>query len=182
MTTAQVSFLFFILAALIVIVVIIWVNIFRYLKARVSAPSNTGIIRPKKINFLFSWYVYFYCFFIPLLLLFWFIRPEMDLLLFLVIFEHVFWALIIIVAYPYYTLVLEKNELKGPTLWGWLWRHEKIAFVQIDKEKTLKRNFGRKLGFVVFYSLDGRKILSLGLDNSQVNQILALASETSLIK
>lgn len=91
-------------------------------------------------------------------------------------------GLFTIEAYPYYTIILGKSSLSGPTFWNWKWRREEIALSEIDKEKTLNRNFGRKLGFMIFYSLDGKKILSLGLDNSQINQILALASEASAVE
>jgi hypothetical protein len=76
------------------------------------------------------------------------------------------------VAYPYYALSKDKDSISGATLWGWRWRKEQISLREISHEKVLRQNIGKKLGIIILYSTHDKKILTLGLSNSQLSQIL----------
>jgi hypothetical protein len=186
MTLGQKLNLFFLGGVLLIIVLYIVVTVFLYKrnKSNLKVHANAIKIQPAKMRFVFSWVTYLICLVAPILLVLWIFpfsqarRMDLQSLVLLPLLMLLF----VVAAYPYYTIITYEGKLNGPTLWGWLWRREEIAISEIDKERTLHRNIGRKLGILIFYSLDGKKILSLGLDDSQVDQILALVSEASLAK
>ena len=160
----------------IVLIVVGNVYFFRKNKSKLTHLKRTIKVRPSKLRFVFTWFVLQICILIPLLIFIWIYPFDQE-----VKFGFLFLFIILILAvaipaYSYYTILIFKGKLSGATLWGWKWGREEMAMSEIDKEKTSHRNIGRKLGFLIFYSTSGKKILSLGLDNSQVNQILELSS------
>ena len=172
MNSAQNVFFGCVLIASVLVAIVLLVYRYQKIQEQLVVPAGAIKIHPGKIRFLFSWYVYLFCILIPMLLVLWWWIGELDVILFVLCFEMVFWLLITFMAYPYYTIIINENMVSGPTLWNWLWRRETIDLSQLDREKILHRNIGRKLGLLIFYSLDGKKILSLGLDGAQMRQIL----------
>jgi hypothetical protein len=179
--------LFEVICFSILIVESIWiitVEIRRYRKRKAELDSYANAIKfqPLKLRFVVSALSYGIIPSIPLLLLFWWYMVVQDMWIGLLGIPFLVLIGGMPSAYPYYTILIHEGKLKGPTLWGWRWRCLELNLEWLDKEKILKQNPGRKLGITIFYSSGGEKILSLGLDNSQINQILALASEASEVK
>ncbi len=77
-----------------------------------------------------------------------------------------------VIAYPYYTLAVLEDGINGPTRWGWFWKRIDIRFDEIDRERTLGQRLGRKLGMTVIHSRRGKKILTLGLDEQQLEELV----------
>ncbi len=182
MTLAIMIFSVAILIAVIGAAIIFLSDRAKSIKVQLNTSVDVRKISPKLINFLFSWYVYMLFFLLPLFIVDWLLMGNADAIVIGLFVGVVLTGLLTIQAYPYYTILLGKESLSGPTFWNWKWRREEIPLGEIDKEKTLQRNIGRKLGIVVFYAFDGKKILSLGLNEIQINQILTLASEVSAVK
>lgn len=175
--------LFEVICFSILIVESIWiitVEIRRYKKRKAELDSYANAIKfqPLKLRFVVSALSYGIIPSIPLLLLFWWYMVVQDMWIGLLGVPFLVLIGGMPSAYPYYTILIHEGKLKGPTLWGWRWRQEEIEISEIDKEKTLRRNIGGKLGILIFYSFDGKKILSLGLDESQIQQILDTADTT----
>jgi hypothetical protein len=95
--------------------------------------------------------------------------------------EFTFWSLpvltlfLCLITYPYYTLSTDGIIISGATRWGWFWRREEIRLTDIDAEKVMEQTLGRSLGIVIIYSTQGKKILTLGLSDSQISGILESA-------
>jgi hypothetical protein len=147
-------------------------------KAKLSAHDNAIKIQPSKFRFVFSLAAYMIYSVIPWAIILW-VFPFREQFPYVVL---VMFLSGMIPYYPYYTIVVYDGNLEGPTLWGWMWGREVIELCDLDGEKIKNRNYGKKLGILIFYAKDGKKILSLGLDNDQINHILDLASEAQALK
>jgi hypothetical protein len=79
--------------------------------------------------------------------------------------------------YPYYTLARFESKINGATRWGWFGRRTEIAFKDIDVRKTSRQRLGILVGIFVFHSTSGAKILTLGLDELQIADILKISNE-----
>ena len=165
----------------IVLAIAMMVSLYRKNKAKLDIFADAIKIQPSKARFFIAWLVYVACDIAPFILLIWIIPSSEENRVGLSIVYAIMFPLLAMPAYPYYTIATYERTLNGPPLWGWGWRREEIALSDIDREKTLHRNFGRKLGILIFYSKGGKKMLSLGLSASQVNQILTLASDASAV-
>ncbi|MBI5933193.1 MAG: hypothetical protein HY867_05760 [Chloroflexi bacterium] len=145
-----------------------------------NVPNNAVVIKPPKVTFAFAYFVYFIGQASPWLLLLF----ALDKDKFYGFAAPLFMIFLIsaVSSYLYYTLFIHDGKLFGPTLWGWRWRRLDLDLVWLNKEKILTRNPVRKLGIVVFYTHGGEKILALGLNDAQVNQILDLASQAQTVK
>ncbi len=74
--------------------------------------------------------------------------------------------------YPYYIVAIYNGKVNGATLSGWKWRRAEININEIDKSKILQPGFGKLFGITVIHSISGAKILTVGLDNMQLAEIL----------
>ena len=158
---------------------IIVVEIRRYKKRRAEVNSYVNSIKfqSSKLRYVFSVFFYWVISSIPGLFLFWIILTAQDSPIGLLGLIPLFLIASMPSAYPYYTILIHENKLNGPTFWGWMWRREEIAVKELDTAKTLNNNIGKKIGVLIFYSMGGKKILSLGLNDAQVRQILDLADK-----
>lgn len=163
-------------------IIVVEIRIYRKIKAEVDGYANAIKFQPSKLRFAFSMFSYGIISSIPLLFLFWGYLAVQDLWIGLLGVPLLLLISGVPLAYPYYTILIHEGKINGPTLWGWKWRRLELNLEWLDREKILKRNPGRKLGITIFFTPSGDRILSLGLDDSQVNQILALASDASAIK
>ncbi len=166
-------------AFIIALLITVPLFVHHYDTVRAKVDPQPGVIqfRPEKARFLFRWYLYFAIFFAPILLTSWFLSKDTEGILIALASGTAIWWLSTTLAYPYYTIIVKENMLNGPTLWGWMWRREEIAVKELDTAKTLNNNIGKKIGVLIFYSMGGKKILSLGLNDAQVRQILDLADK-----
>ena len=175
------TFLYLLGIGSIILIVVVTIRLYQKNKSIVDAQENAVKFSPKKLNFILAYIFYFLSLVIPFLVAVRIIGGT-DLFIRILVVEFIVGCFTSIGAYPYYTIVASKKSINGPTLWGWMWRRLDLDIAWLDKEKILKRNPGRRLGIVIFYTRSGEKMLTLGLDNSQIKQILALASEASAVK
>lgn len=171
----------------ILLVELVWIIVveirrYRKRKAEVDGYINAINIQPTKLRFAFSSFSWGMIISIPWLLMFWIYLNVNDLWIGLLGLMPLLLISSMPSAYPYYTILIYENKLNGPTLWGWMWKRLDLDLVWLDKEKTLKRNPGWRLGIVIFYTRGGEKMLTLGLDDAQINQILAFTPESSAVK
>lgn len=153
-------------------------HLYRTHKAQLDDYENSRRFPPNRSRYLFAWSLWILCFCIPIILLFWFIRKD---------FPHNLWIVPLILLpiafpeYPFYTIVTWNGKINGPGVWnswaGGKRRRVEINLKDIDKEKVLRRNPGAFLGITILYSKSGAKILTLGLDKWQLEEILALADK-----
>ena len=168
---------FIIFAAFFVLIWAVMIyTVYRKNKANLEA-QNMGVrIKPIISRFLLSWYIYLLFFFVPLLPIVWFI-PEIGKQTFIasLVIMPIMWLFFSIAAYPYYVLVAYEQKLNGATLSGMFWKRTEMNISEIDADNVLRQNLGRKFGIVVFRSKSGTKILSLGLEDVQVMNILEMS-------
>jgi hypothetical protein len=136
---------------------------------RLNINMDSQIVKPNKVRFVFSWLIYsslLGC--APVVLLIWLIWKEfpfnlagMLLLVFLSFAPG---------AYPYYFIVASNDKINGAIPSGLLWERVDIKREDIDKARLSRQLPGKILGIVVIHS-KGRKILTLGLSNQQLEEI-----------
>ena len=151
-------------------------------KFNLNSYRGSRQIKPNKARYAFSCFVYCLfnvALFIPLI---WTIFSY-DVLFDLVwIIPLVLLAMLLILipsAYPYYTIAIYDGKINGATLLGWMWRRAEFNLAEINKHKVLSQNLGKKLGITVIHSTSGIKILALGLDETQLAEILTSSSGNS---
>lgn len=151
--------------------------IYRRNVKRLNASINSKMVKPGKVRFVFSWFIFGLLGYIPGVLLVWFIEKG---------FPFTFAGLMFVMlwsfapaAYPYYTVAITSDKINGATKWGWFWKRTEIRLDEIDKEKLSRQPLGKKLGVVVIHSTKGTKILTLGLSEQQLAEIILLANKTS---
>jgi hypothetical protein len=136
-----------------------------------NSPQAIEKIYPSKIRFFFAYFIWLCSILLPFILVLSLIsqkRPD---------YSGLWYVLPIfligpIISYPYYTLSIDHEKISGGTLWGWLWRIEEIKLSEISREKTASQTLGKLIGITVIYSMQGKKILTLGLNDSQISKIL----------
>lgn len=101
MTSAQDLFFDCVLIAAVLVGIAFIAYRYRSIKTQINAPANAIKIHPKIPNFLFAWYVYLFCFLIPMLLGLWLLIREINLILFILAIEMIFWLLLTLMSYPY---------------------------------------------------------------------------------
>ena len=132
-------------------------------------------VKPNKLRFIVGWSVYGFFFYAPLIVILWFVGKEFPAsFLWIAFFGFLFVAPS---SYPYYTLARFESKINGATLWGSFGRRTEIAFKDIDVSKTSRQRLGILVGIFVFHSTSGVKILTLGLDELQIADILKLSNE-----
>jgi hypothetical protein len=144
--------------------------IYRNNKINLGIHKNANYFRPGIIRFIFSWYIYSLWFFIPVSLIILFIGKDSVIEFLIILF--ILYLLSAFPVYPYYTVIVDENKLIGPSLWSWRWNHIEINSADVNKVKVFSNNIGKIFGISIIYSKDGNKVLTLGLDNSQISQIL----------
>ncbi len=144
---------------------------------RLNTATDSQMIKPGKVRFVLSSLAYALIFYILAVLFLWLYEKEFPyayawlmplLLLFLVP-----------ATYPYYVVAVSSDKINGATRWGWLWKRTEIRLDEIDKEKLFQQRLGKKLGVVVIHSTNGAKILTLGLSEQQLMEIIMLANKAS---
>jgi hypothetical protein len=165
-----------ILISAIALIVTIYYRQYQKNKAALASHQNAVIVSPSRLKFLFSWFAYFLFFFIPTSLFFWVIESEHQMFWVYLFVMPLGWLINAIPAYPFYTLSIYDNKLEGARLWGLSWQRTEMDFSKIDKEKTLRQNFLQKLGIILFHSINGKKILTFGLDDLQMSQVFKISS------
>ena len=161
------------------IIFFVAVNYFIYQRnvKRLNTAVDSQRIKPGKVRFFFSWFMYSLIGYIPAMLILWIIEKEFPLIF--------IWLMPILLlsfapaAYPYYVVAVSNDRVNGATRWGWLWKRTEIRFDEIDKEKLSKQRLGKKLGVTVIHSTNGIKILTLGLSDQQLSQITTPANKAS---
>jgi hypothetical protein len=144
-------------------------------KTNLNARINSAKIYPYRLKYAFALMIYYLCQFSTFVPILWLLKTLTFSFVWLFPLLYLF---MLIPAYPYYTLSVDSEKISGATLWGWLWRREEINLSEIHKEKVLRQNFGKLLGITIFYSIHGKKILTLGLDNLQISKILNLVKNS----
>jgi hypothetical protein len=133
-------------------------------------------IFPNRIRFTFSFFIYFLLALIPALSAVWFIRGEPP-------DNTIFWGIAIgilvasLILYPYYAVSKDGENIRGATLWGWLWRREQIRLRDVYLPKIWRQALGKLFGIVIIHSIQGKKILTLGLSETQLAHILESAAQ-----
>ena len=143
-------------------------------KMALSTHQNTVIVSPSKIKFLISWYIYFLMFYIPIAALLWSIKSLEEVSWVYLFLMPIGWLFNAIPAYSYYSLSIYENKFCGAPMLGLFWQRAEVDFSDIDKEKTAQKNFLQKLGIIFFYATSGEKIMTFGLDDLQVSQVLTM--------
>jgi hypothetical protein len=169
-------------AALIIIIIILVVGVVvdTYIIYRVYKKNTTALemykgakqIRPQKSSFIISWFLFFMAVSIPQVIIIWFLPIDRDFFNFIWFFLPVMALLMYFLAYPYYTVILHEGKIIGATLWGWMWKRTEIDVNELVSDNVLKPSLGRSLKITIFKSASGKKILTLGLNNLQIKQIL----------
>jgi len=142
---------------------------------RLNASMASRTVKPAKSRFVLAWFVFELELIIPATLILWFFtRDEVYTIAWSIIIPVLLFLLGImsVVAYPYYTIAVLDDRINGPTRWGWLWKRIDIRFDEIDRERTLGQRLGRKLGMTVIHSRYREKILTLGLDEEQLAELV----------
>ncbi len=127
-------------------------------------------IKPSKFRFVFSWLIYSLYFLIPAILIVWFLKIGSILVFTLLCLLNI--LMFAPGYYPYYSLAIYNGKVNGAALWGWKWKRVEIDLKEIDKEKVLRQYLGRMLGVIILYSTGKGKILTFGLDNAQLLEVL----------
>jgi hypothetical protein len=157
----------------------LFVNYFIYRRNvdRLNVYKTPITFRPRKVNFAFSWFIYCLIVSIPFVLILWLIERKFPITYIWVM--PILMAFLAPAAYPYYTIGISSGKLNGATQWGWMWRRTEINLNEIDKDKVLRQKLGRRFGVTVIHSTAGIKILTIGLDDTQISRILGPSNEIS---
>lgn len=150
--------------------------LYRKNKSALLTHENAVIVAPSKLRFLRSWYIYFLAGLILIPLLLWKINAPGDVFWVSSLLLPILWLFSAISTHPYYPLSIYDNKLAGATVGGLGWKRTEISFSDIDKGRINRHSLLSKLGIVLFHSMNGETILALGLDESQVSQVLAMIS------
>jgi hypothetical protein len=135
--------------------------------------KNSRKVTPNKVRFILSWFVYTLMFYLPWILIVWFLGKEFPGIIALgMLIMNLSMALS---AYPYYTIAVYKSKINGATRWGWRWKRVEIMFNEINVSKTLRQP-GNAFGITTLYSTSGVRILTLGLTDQQISNILKSAN------
>ena len=150
-------------------------------KLNLNIYKGSRQIRPNKTRYIFSWFIYslFACLtaialYVPLA---WLIYKRISIEL-MWMAPSVWLAMLLFLTpsmYPYFTIAIFNNVISGATLWGG--KRTEINLAEIDKNKILRQKIGRIFGVTVIYSTGKVKILSLGLDDIQLSEILELVDK-----
>ena len=169
----------------LIIVVGVAINVFIFHRIHVKNTtaldiySNALKIQPNKGRFFVSWLIFYTATSIPPYLVLWLLSEDKVLVYVLLGIFPIMLASIFYLEYPYYTVLLIDSKMNGASLWGWMWRRSEISLNEIDKEKVLQQNLFRILGITMFKSASGEKILTLGLDDLQIKQIIEHANKNT---
>lgn len=144
---------------------------------RLNAAKDSQMIRPSKFRFVLSWFAYGFIFYILAVLFLWLYEKELSYIYMWLM--PLMFLITAPAAYPYYIVAASSDKVNGATRWGWLWKRTEIRLDEIDKEKLSRQRFGKKLGVTVIYSTNGTKILTLGLSEQQLSEIVMLAKKAS---
>ena len=158
---------------------------YREYKANLMVHQNAVIVSPSMFKFLLYGFAYELILSFPALLFFWVIEPDHEIFWGILLNIPAVWLWSTIPAHPYYALSVYEGKIEGARVWGPLWgslwgwggsvpRRIKIDSREIDKEKTLRQHLLHLLGIVIFHSVSGRKILTIGLKDSQISQVLEM--------
>ena len=137
---------------------------------RLNSVTGSQMIKPSKVRFVLSSFAYAFIFYTLAVLFLWFYEKEFPyayawLMPLLILFMTP-------VAYPYHIVAVSRDKINGATWWGWLWKRTEIRLDEIDKEKLSRQHLGRKFGVIVIHSTKGTKILTLGLSEQQLSEII----------
>lgn len=160
-----------ILAGVLLLSVIMIYRQYQKNKAALFA-QNAVTVSPSKTKFLISWYVYLLIFYIPIAILLWSIKSLEEVFWVYVFLMPIGWLFTAIPAYPYYALSIYENKLVGAPMWGFAWQRTEINLNDIDRKRIAHENIFQKLGITFFYSTSGERIITFGLDDLQVSQVL----------
>ncbi len=166
-----------IMVAGITIDVIIIKRTYKKIVSALVVDEKAMKIHPKRIRFIVSYFIFSATTAIPVYLVAWFLPFDKEFFYSMLFLFPILFIFLFFLAYPYYTVIILDSKINGATLWGWMWKRTEISVNEIDREKVLQRNFLRSLGITMFKSADGTKILTLGLDDSQIKQIVEYAGK-----
>ena len=163
-------FLSFVLAGVIAVGLFVIYGVYKENVKRLNACTDSQMVKPHKVRFVFSWLIYGLTSLVPAVLLLWLFQKE---------FPYIFtWLMPLLFlslapsAYPYYIVAVHNDRINGATRWGWLWKRTEIRLDDIDIDRIARQSIGIKLGVTVIHSKSGTKILTLGLDEKQLDGIL----------
>ncbi|MFT3894143.1 MAG: hypothetical protein QM730_21130 [Anaerolineales bacterium] len=141
-----------------------------------NSSEEDEMIYPNKIRFMFSFFMYCLLFLIPMAaVLSFFTGKALDLGSYIPVF--LIYLFSSYVSYPFYSLTKDQEIISGATVWGNRNHREQIKLSDIDYEKTFRQKLGKILGIYVIYSKQGKKILTLGLNDLQISIILEFAKK-----
>ncbi len=129
-------------------------------------------VKPNKIRYGIASFVYALPFSVLSVVLISLITKESLLVFVSVLITPLYLLALALAAYPYYIVATYNGKVNGATLSGWRWRRAEVNINEIDKGKTLRQGFGRLFGIIVVRSIRGEKILTVGLDDIQLAEIL----------
>ncbi len=165
----------------LIIITIVGGTFFQYRKHKSNLDSHLNSLKfsPQKVRFTFAIFFYYLLGFILFAPIYWILIGKDDFLFYyLCLFLLTFFSRTIS-EYPYFTLVIDDNKISGAKLLGG-WRREEITLSEINQDKVLQQNPGSFFGITILYSIQGRKILTLGLDKGQVTKIMEFAKGSIL--
>ena len=160
------------------VAVLAWLTYLNYKKAKKNLDNYTSAnkIYPNKFRFAVALLLYVLFLFTLYSPIFWLMetklmKHEKPLVFLLAI--PAFYLLEIIPSYPYYAVSVDNKKISGAPLWGrWERRREEIELSEINQDKIVQNNFWKFLGITILYSKQGKKILTLGLNDIQLLNIL----------
>jgi hypothetical protein len=62
------------------------------------------------------------------------------------------------------------------------WKRTEMNINDLDADSILRQNLGRKFGIIVFRSTSGKKILSLGLADEQIINLIEMSKKQISVK
>jgi hypothetical protein len=166
---------------LLIIIIIVGGTFFQYRKHKSNLDSHLNSLKffPQKTRFTIAIFFYYLFGFILFSPIYWIIMRQGGFPFYYSFFFLLIFLPSTISEYPCFTLSIDDKKMRGARLLGG-WSREEIFLSEINQDKVLQKNLVGFLGITIFYSTQGKKILTLGLDNGQITKILELAKSSVL--
>ncbi|MBN1305073.1 MAG: hypothetical protein JXA13_11620 [Anaerolineales bacterium] len=133
-------------------------------------------IQPHKRRLFYSLTIISFCPFVPVLVIVLLFTNDLVLILGLSILFFVVMGFLTFIYQPTFTLSYDGTYIERLGFWNRA-DTKKIALNRLDKGRIRNQNPGKGMGIVFLYSLEGEKLLTLGLDENQLSQLFAFESK-----
>ena len=166
-------------AVIVVGAIGIWVtgvySIYQRNLKRLHTNISSQIVKPNKFRFVFAWLVMSLLLMSPSILTAWIVGQEFP-------FSFTLALLLIALslapaAYPYFNVAVSYGKINGATKWGLAWERVELRPEDIDMGRLSRSRLGKIFGISAIHS-KGKEILTLGLSNQQLAEIITLANKS----